>query len=220
MSIIISPSILNANFEKLQDDIAMLNKSESDWIHLDIMDGVFVPNISFGTPVIEAVRKTSTKPLDVHLMIVDPDRHIDHFHSLGATFLNVHYEVCNHLHRTVHYIKSKGMKAGVTINPHTPVNVLEDIIADVDLLLVMSVNPGFGGQTFIENTYNKTAALKNLILKKNSKALIQVDGGVDLSNINKLKKSGVDSFVIGSFIFRSKNPTETIRQLKIEGNKE
>ena len=214
MSIILSPSILNADFGNLRSEIEMLNKSQSDWVHLDIMDGMFVPNISFGTPAIEVVKKVSTKPLDVHLMIAAPDRYIDHFHSLGAAWLNVHYETCDHLHRTVQYIKSKGMKAGVTINPHTPVSVLEDIIAEVDLLLVMSVNPGFGGQSFIENTYNKVSALKNLIIQKKSKALIQVDGGVDLSNIRKLTETGVDSFVVGSFIFRSKDPMGTIKQLK------
>jgi len=219
MSVIISPSILNANFGKLGDEIAMLNTSVSDWVHLDIMDGVFVPNISFGTPVIEVVKKVSTKPLDVHLMIVDPDRYIDHFHSLGATWLNGHYEACTHLHRTLHYIRSKGMKAGVTLNPHTPVHLLSDIIQDVDLTLIMSVNPGFGGQSFIANSYSKVAELKNLILKKNSSALIQVDGGVDLSNIKKLRDAGVDSFVVGSFIFRSENPVETIKNLKMEAGK-
>ncbi len=214
MSCIISPSILNSDFGKLRQEIEMLNKSESDWVHLDIMDGVFVPNISFGTPVIELVKKVSTKPLDVHLMIVDPDRYIDLFHNLGADYLNVHYEACTHLHRTVQQIHAKGMKAGVTVNPHTPVHLLEDIIADVDLVLLMSVNPGFGGQSFIENTYHKASELKNLIVKRNSKALIQVDGGVDIKNIKKLKDSGIDSFVVGSFIFKSSDPTGTIHQLK------
>jgi len=219
MRAMLSPSVLNADFGNLKQEIEMLNRSEADWVHLDVMDGVFVPNISFGTPVLEAVKKHSSKPMDVHLMIVDPDRYIDHFHSLGAAWLNVHYEACTHLHRTVHYIRSRGMKAGVTLNPHTPVHVLSDIIADVDLVLIMSVNPGFGGQRFIENTYAKAEELKNLILRKNSPALIQVDGGVDLSNIRKLKQCGVDCFVVGSFIFRSGNPEETIRQLKKEAEK-
>jgi len=214
MSKILSPSILNANFGFLTREIEMLNISECDWVHLDIMDGVFVPNISFGTPVIEEVKRVSRKPLDIHLMIVDPDRYIDHFCNLGAHYLNVHIEACTHLHRTVNYIRAKGMKPAVTLNPHSPVHLLNDIISDLDMVLLMSVNPGFGGQQFIENTYRKTAELKELIIKRNSKALIQVDGGVDLNNINKLNAAGVDVFVVGSYIFKSKDPLDTISKLK------
>jgi ribulose-phosphate 3-epimerase len=210
----IAPSMLAADFGNLQRDVEMVNNSEADWFHLDIMDGVFVPNISYGMPVIKAINKHADKTLDVHLMIVDPDRYIDTFKKVGADILTVHYEACTHLHRTVQAIKGAGMKAGVSLNPHTPVTVLEDIIEDLDLVLIMSVNPGFGGQSFIENTYNKVARLKNMIVTTNSNALIEVDGGVTDKNIKKLSSYGVDAFVAGSFVFRSENPTATIAKLK------
>ena len=209
----IAVSILNCDFGNLNREIEMINRSEAYWFHLDIMDGVFVPNISFGIPVIQAVKSKAEKPLDVHLMIANPDRYIKDFKAAGADWLNVHYETCPHLHRTVQNIKQEGMKAGVTLNPHTSVSLLEDIIADVDLVLLMSVNPGFGGQAFIENTYEKASRLRELIEKKNSNALIQVDGGVDTGNIAKLAKAGVDVFVVGSFIFRADNPLGIIREL-------
>ena len=209
----IAVSILNCDFGNLNREIEMINRSDAAWFHLDIMDGVFVPNISFGIPVIQAVKNKATKPLDVHLMIASPDRYVKDFKAAGADWLNVHYETCPHLHRTVQSIKQEGMKAGVTLNPHSPVSLLEEIIADVDLVLLMSVNPGFGGQAFIENAYDKTARLRELIERKNSKALIQIDGGVDTGNIAKLAKAGVDVFVVGSFIFRSAEPIQTIRNL-------
>ena len=209
----IAVSILNCDFGNLNREIEMINRSDATWFHLDIMDGVFVPNISFGIPVIQAVKSKATKPLDVHLMIATPDRYIKDFKAAGADWLNVHYETCPHLHRTVQSIKQEGMKAGVTLNPHSPVSLLEDIIADVDLVLLMSVNPGFGGQAFIENTYDKTARLREMIERKSSKALIQVDGGVDTGNIAKLAKAGVDVFVVGSFIFRAADPIQTIKEL-------
>jgi ribulose-phosphate 3-epimerase len=214
MGLIISPSILNSNFVNLHDEINMLNASEADWIHLDVMDGVFVPNITIGQPVVAAIHKISRKPLDVHLMIVDPDRYIDDFAMAGAANITVHFEACIHLHRTIQYIKQKGLKAGVAINPHTPVQELEEIIADVDLILNMTVNPGFGGQKFIGSSYEKILRLKELILKKNSKSLIEVDGGVDLNNASKLKDAGVDIIVAGSSIFKSSSPSETIRKFK------
>jgi len=209
----IAVSILNCDFGNLNREIEMINRSDAAWFHLDIMDGVFVPNISFGFPVIQAVKNMATKPLDVHLMIASPDRYIKDFKAVGADWLNVHYETCPHLHRTVQSIKQEGMKAGVTLNPHSPVSLLEDIIADVDLVLLMSVNPGFGGQAYIENTYDKVARLREIIEKKGSKALIQVDGGVDTGNIAKLAKVGVDVFVVGSFIFRAADPIQTIKVL-------
>ena len=214
MGHLLSPSILNANFGQLNEAIKMLNESKADWVHLDIMDGVFVPNISFGFPVIEAVKKVATKPLDVHLMIVNPDQYIERYKAAGANWLTVHYEACTHLHRTVQNIKSQGMNAGVSINPHTPVSLLYDIIEDVDMVLVMTVNPGFGGQSFIMNSYNKIRDLKEMILKKNSKALIEIDGGVDLSNIGSLRDAGVDVFVVGSFIFKDSQPMQLIKKLK------
>lgn len=214
MAHLISPSLLSADFGNLQRDIEMVNKSEADWFHLDIMDGIFVPNISYGTPVIKAVKKHAKKPLDVHLMIVDPDRYIDDFHKAGADILTVHYEACDHLHRTVQNIKSKGMKAGVSLNPHTPVHLLKDIIADVDLVLIMSVNPGFGGQKFIPNSLNKVKELKKLIIDKKSTALIEVDGGVDHSNAKQLIEAGCDVLVAGSYIFGSDDPLQTIKNLK------
>lgn len=214
MTKIIAPSMLSADFANLNKDIEMINKSEADWFHLDVMDGVFVPNISFGIPVIKAIRKHTKKVLDVHLMIVNPDKFISDFKLAGADYLTVHYEACPHLHRTIQAIKKEGMKAGVSLNPHTPISVLEDIIQDLDLVLIMSVNPGFGGQSFIENTYKKIEQLKSLISKTKSNALIEVDGGVSDKNIAQLSKSGVNAFVSGSYIFKSNNPKETIKNLK------
>ena len=214
MKKMIAPSLLSANFGDLRSEIEMLNASDADWIHLDIMDGVFVPNISFGFPVLEAVKKYATKPLDLHLMIVEPQKFIKEFKNIGAYMLNVHYEVCPHLHRTIQQIKAEGMKAAVTLNPHTPVSVLEEIICDVDMVLLMSVNPGFAGQKFIENTYKKTLHLKELIMRKKSEALIQVDGGVNYETAKKLYDCGADVLVAGNFIFSSENPTETISRLK------
>ncbi len=214
MQTIISPSLLSADFTNLKADIEMVNKSEADWFHLDIMDGVFVPNISYGLPVVQQINKIATKPLDVHLMIIDPDRYVEAFQKAGADYLTVHYEACTHLHRTVQNIKQHGMKAGVSLNPHTPVAVLEDIIADIDLVLLMSVNPGFGGQSFIENTYKKVKQLKQLIADSGSKALIEIDGGVNLETGAKLVAAGVDALVAGSFVFGSDNPTQTISDLK------
>jgi ribulose-phosphate 3-epimerase len=211
---IIAPSILSADFANLQRDCEMLNQSAADWFHVDIMDGVFVPNISFGFPVVKAIKKHATKPLDVHLMIVDPDRYIKAFADAGADYLSVHIEACNHLHRTLQYIKAEGMKAGVAVNPHTPVSQLEDIVADTDLFCMMSVNPGFGGQIFIENTYRKIEKLKDLILKTGSKALIEIDGGVDGNNAAKLIATGADVLVAGNYVFSAANPTATIESLK------
>nr|WP_321409361.1 ribulose-phosphate 3-epimerase [uncultured Carboxylicivirga sp.] len=214
MKHLIAPSFLAADFSNLSSEIEMINQSEADWLHLDIMDGVFVPNISFGIPVLESIKDKCQKPMDVHLMIVEPDRYIEAFKNAGANIYNVHYEACTHLHRTVQSIHNAGMKAGVTLNPHTPVALLENIISELDLVLLMSVNPGFGGQKFIENTYNKIEQLKELILKKNSRALIEVDGGVDNSNAQKLINTGADVLVAGSYVFKSKNPVETISLLK------
>lgn len=211
---IIAPSILAADFANLQRDIEMVNESQADWFHIDIMDGVFVPNISYGMPVLEAINRYAQKPLDVHLMIVDPDRYISTFKKLGSKILTVHFEACTHLHRTIQAIKQEGMKAGVAINPHTPVSVLEDIIQDIDLLLIMSVNPGFGGQFFIENTYKKVMQAKELINSFNSRALIEVDGGVSTKNAKKLIEAGADALVAGSFVFNSDNPKEAISSIK------
>lgn len=214
MSHLISPSLLSADFGNLQRDIEMVNNSEADWFHLDIMDGVFVPNISYGMPVIKLVKKHAKKPLDVHLMIIDPDRYIEEFKNLGADILTVHYEACTHLHRTIQNIKMNGMKAGVSLNPHTPIHLLKDIITDLDLVLIMSVNPGFGGQKFIPNAINKIKELKALIKEKKSHALIEVDGGVDSSNAKILVDAGCDVLVAGSFIFGAKDQMETISGLK------
>jgi len=214
MSVIISPSMLSANFGELDKDIEMINNSEAQWFHIDVMDGVFVPNISFGFPIIQVINKKAKKPLDVHLMIVDPDRYIEQFKNVGAEYLTVHYEACNHLHRTIQNIKSHGMKAGVSLNPHTPISLLEDIIQDLDLVLLMSVNPGFGGQSYIENTYSKIKQLKELIFRKNSVALIEIDGGVDVNNASKLIECGADALVAGSAVFKSENPEETIKILR------
>ncbi len=214
MSHLIAPSLLSANFGNLQHDIDMVNKSEADWFHLDVMDGVFVPNISFGIPVISAIKKWAEKPLDVHLMIVQPERYMGDFKKAGADILTVHYEAVTHLDRTIHAIKQEGMKAGVVLNPHTSVLLLENIITEVDLVLLMSVNPGFGGQQFIENSYTKIHQLKELIIKKGSSALIEVDGGVNLENAPKLIQAGADVLVAGNAIFKSANPSQTIRSFK------
>lgn len=214
MKHLVAPSLLSADFSNLRADVEMINKSDADWFHLDIMDGVFVPNISFGMPVIESIKQYCQKPLDVHLMIVEPDKFIDEFHRLGAYLLNVHYEACVHLHRSVQRIKSLGMKAGVTLNPHTPVCLLEEIIGDLDLVMLMSVNPGFGGQKFIENTIDKTARLKELILSKNSSALIEIDGGVNFETGKRLLTAGADVLVAGNFVFSSPDPLDTISKLK------
>ena len=211
---LIAPSLLAADFANLQRDIEMVNESQADWFHLDIMDGLFVPNISYGMPVVKAIKEHAKKPLDVHLMIVDPDRYIHTFAQRGSNFLSVHYEACTHLHRTVQAIRQEGMKAGVALNPHTPIAVLEDIITDVDLLLIMSVNPGFGGQSFIENTYKKVNQAKELITKTGSKALIEVDGGVNATNTPKLVAAGADVLVAGSFVFNAPDPKKTIEALK------
>ncbi|MHC5353422.1 ribulose-phosphate 3-epimerase [Myroides sp. LJL115] len=211
---IIAPSVLAADFANLQRDVEMINNSQADWFHIDIMDGVFVPNISFGMPVLEAIGKHASKTLDVHLMIVDPDRYITTFKELGTDILTVHYEACNHLHRTIQAIKAHGMKAGVALNPHTNVNVLEEVIKDLDLVLIMSVNPGFGGQSFIENTFDKVRKLKAMIQEKGSNALIEIDGGVTSKNAKELVEAGADALVAGSFVFKSENPTQTIAELK------
>jgi ribulose-phosphate 3-epimerase len=211
---LVAPSILAADFNRLGDQIEMLNRSEADLIHCDVMDGVFVPNISFGIPVIESVKSISRLPLDVHLMIVNPEKYITDFYNAGAEIITVHYETCSHLHRTIEQIKDLGIKASVCLNPHTSVSLLEDIITDVDMVLLMSVNPGFGGQTFIENTYKKVAVLKELIVKKQSGALIEVDGGVNYEVGKNLYEAGADILVAGSFIFGADDPIDTIARLK------
>ncbi|KRO67372.1 MAG: ribulose phosphate epimerase [Cryomorphaceae bacterium BACL21 MAG-121220-bin10] len=213
---LIAPSVLAADFGNLQRDIEMVNASQADWFHIDIMDGVFVPNISYGMPVLKAIKKSATKPLDVHLMIVDPDRYIDTFAALGADVLTVHYEACTHLHRTLQAIKQAGMKAGVALNPHTPVAVLEAIITEIDLVCLMSVNPGFGGQKFIETTFEKTKQLRALALKHNAQVLIEIDGGVTSNNATELKAAGADVLVAGSFVFGAQDPINTIKDLKTQ----
>lgn len=217
MDRLIAPSLLAANFTNLQHDIEMVNNSEADWFHLDIMDGVFVPNISFGMPVIKAVKKIARKPLDVHLMIVKPEKFLTGFRDAGADILTVHAETCQHLHRTVQEIKELGMKAGISLNPHTPVSFLEEIITFTDMVLIMSVNPGFGGQQFIETSYEKIRKLKKLIENSGSNALIEVDGGVDLNNASRLFDSGVDILVAGTAIFGSNDPIRTIQSMKKAG---
>lgn len=211
---LIAPSLLSANFARLAEDIDMINRSEADMLHLDIMDGVFVPNISFGFPVIESFKDMCKKPLDVHLMIVEPDKFIENFAKAGASYINVHYEACTHLHRTIQKIKATGVKAAVTLNPHTPVSLLEDIVSDVDMVLLMSVNPGYGGQKFIENTIEKTERLRELIDRKNAKAIIEIDGGVNLETGKRLIECGADALVAGNFVFKSADPVQTIHQLK------
>ena len=211
---LIAPSVLAADFANLQRDIEMINNSDADWFHIDIMDGVFVPNISFGMPVLRDIAKHATKTIDVHLMIVDPDRYISTFKNLGADILTVHYEACTHLHRTLQAIKAQGMKAGVALNPHTNISLLEDTIQDIDLVCLMSVNPGFGGQSFIENTYDKVIALKELITQKGASTIIEIDGGVTSKNAKQLADAGADVLVAGSYVFKSEDPTKTITDLK------
>jgi ribulose-phosphate 3-epimerase len=214
MNHLVAPSILAADFANLQRDIELINNSQADWIHVDIMDGVFVPNISFGFPVVTAVKKHAKKPLDVHLMITEPDRYLKNFRDAGASGMTVHLEVCPNLHRTVQYIKELGCRAGVALNPHSPVALLEDIIADLDLVLIMSVNPGFGGQKFIANTYKKLTDIKELSARKNPGLFIEVDGGVDASNIVKLTEAGANVFVAGNAVFSAADPTAYISELK------
>jgi ribulose-phosphate 3-epimerase len=211
---LIAPSVLAADFANLQRDIEMINNSEADWFHIDIMDGVFVPNISFGMPVLAAISKHAKKTIDVHLMIVDPDRYISTFKKLGADILTVHYEACPHLHRTLQAIKAEGMQAGVALNPHTNVSLLEDVIKDIDLVCIMSVNPGFGGQSFIENTYKKVKQLKEIITRNNASTKIEIDGGVTDKNAKKLVDAGADVLVAGSYVFSAENPVATIANLK------
>lgn len=217
MKTLIAPSILAADFGNLQKDIEVINKSEADWAHVDIMDGVFVPNISFGMPVVDAINKICTKPLDVHLMIIQPERYLETFKNLGASIITVHIEACPHLHRVLQQIRGLGCKAGIAVNPHTPISLLENIIGEADLVNLMSVNPGFGGQKFIEITLDKIKKLKDLILSKRSTALIEIDGGVNAENANEIIKAGADVLVAGNFVFKSADPIKTIAQLKTIG---
>lgn len=216
--VLIAPSVLSADFANLQRDIEMINDSAADWFHVDVMDGVFVPNISFGMPVIKALKKHAKKPLDVHLMIVQPEKYISDFKAVGADILTVHAEACTHLHRTIQAIKAEGMKAGVALNPHTPLSAIEEVLEDVDLILIMSVNPGFGGQQFIENTYSKLERLKVMLANVKNKPAIEVDGGVNGANAQKLMKAGATALVAGIFVFSSTNPTITIQELKMSVN--
>lgn len=216
--VLIAPSVLSADFANLQRDIEMINNSAADWFHVDVMDGVFVPNISFGMPVIKALKKHATKPLDVHLMIVQPERYIADFKAVGADVLTVHVEACTHLHRTIQAIKAEGMKAGVALNPHTPLSSIEEVLEDVDLILIMSVNPGFGGQQFIENTYSKLERLKVMLASVKNNPVVEVDGGVNATNAPKLKASGATALVAGNFVFSSSSPTTTIQELKSSVN--
>ena len=213
-NILIAPSVLAADFANLQRDIEMINSSEADWFHIDIMDGVFVPNISFGMPVLEAISTHAKKTIDVHLMIVDPDRYIKTFAALGSNILTVHYEACTHLHRTLQAIKAEGMKAGVALNPHTNISLLEDVIKDIDMVCIMSVNPGFGGQSFIENTYKKIKDLKEMIVRHNASTIIEIDGGVTNKNAVALVQAGADVLVAGNYVFKAENPIATISDLK------
>jgi ribulose-phosphate 3-epimerase len=214
MSVIISPSVLSCDFANIQRDVEMINNSEADWFHIDVMDGVFVPNISFGFPVIQAIKKHATKPLDVHIMIENPDAYIEEFKKCGADILTFHYEASRHVHRTIQSIKNHGMKAGIALNPHTPVSLLKDVLADLDLVLIMSVNPGFGGQKFIPNAIQKVKDLKKMILENNSSCLIEIDGGVNIETGKQLVEAGADALVAGSFIFNSENPASTISEMK------
>lgn len=214
MSRLVSPSLLAANFLHLDKEVEMINKSQADWLHLDIMDGVFVPNISYGIPILESIKPVLLKPMDVHLMIVDPDRYVEAFRKAGAEILTVHYEACPHLHRTIQHIKDNGMKAGVSLNPHTPVSVLESILEDIDVVLIMTVNPGFGGQKFIEKSFKKIAELRKMIDSRGAATLIQIDGGVDTTNAKALYDAGADCLVAGSAVFKSKDPLLTITALK------
>jgi ribulose-phosphate 3-epimerase len=214
MSVLLAPSMLSADFGHLSDAVDMVNKGDADWFHLDIMDGLFVPNISYGFPVVKAIAKSALKPMDAHLMIVDPDRYISKFSEMGVKFLSVHYEACTHLHRTIHAIKGLGMKAGVALNPHTSVSLVEDILNDADFILIMSVNPGFGGQSFIEHSYEKISRLKEMIIKHGASCLIEVDGGVSSKNAAKLVEAGADVLVAGNAVFGADNPFDAMKEIK------
>lgn len=218
MSVLIAPSILSADFGNIERDVKMINESRADWFHVDVMDGVFVPNISFGFPVLKAIKKHARKPLDVHLMIVEPDKYLAAFADAGAAIISVHYEACTHLHRTIQSMRQLGVLAGVAINPHTPVSLLSEVIAQIDVVVVMSVNPGFGGQRFIKNTYGKIDDLRNLIIQKNSSAKIEIDGGVDIKNAPELIRAGADILVAGNTVFSAESPIEMIARLKESEN--